>query len=178
MWALLTVYQAIRHVMVTAVETRPGTDPDRAGFTTALEAARDTVTSATGILPNREDSTADLVGHRRGRARRPTTTPPAALQRAHRQVRHLPIPHLEPPHRHPAPDLHHHHRDRYHRDPTGPAHTTASTSPNPTATTHPDHARQTTPTRSYDTQARPDQTAGHDPPTQPLADHRGHPAPD
>jgi hypothetical protein len=63
MWALLVVYQAIRHAMVTAVETRPGTDPDRAGFTTALEAARDTVTTATGILPNPRGGRTDLVGH-------------------------------------------------------------------------------------------------------------------
>ena len=36
MWALLTVYQALRRAMVAAVESRPGTDPDRASFTTAL----------------------------------------------------------------------------------------------------------------------------------------------
>ncbi|AUA17234.1 hypothetical protein CFP59_09428 [Streptomyces malaysiensis subsp. malaysiensis] len=43
MWGLLTLYQALRSVMVTAVETRPGTDPDRAAFIIALEAARDTI---------------------------------------------------------------------------------------------------------------------------------------
>lgn len=63
MWALLVVYQAIRHAMVTAVETQPGADPDRAGFTTALEAARDTVTTATGILPNPHGANTDLIGH-------------------------------------------------------------------------------------------------------------------
>jgi hypothetical protein len=63
MWALLVVYQAIRHAMVTAVETRPGTDPDRAGFTTALEAARDTVTTATGILPSHDAGSTGLVAH-------------------------------------------------------------------------------------------------------------------
>jgi hypothetical protein len=63
MWALLVVYQAIRHAMVTAVETQPGADPDRAGFTTALEAARDTVTTATGILPNPHGGNIDLIGH-------------------------------------------------------------------------------------------------------------------
>jgi Insertion element 4 transposase N-terminal/Transposase DDE domain len=62
MWALLLLYQAIRHVMVTAVETQPGTDPDRAGFTTAVEAARDTVITATGILPGRRYGKVDLVG--------------------------------------------------------------------------------------------------------------------
>jgi hypothetical protein len=40
-WALLTVYQLLRTAMVDAVETHPGTDPDRASFTTALQAARD-----------------------------------------------------------------------------------------------------------------------------------------
>jgi hypothetical protein len=37
--------------MVDAVETRPGTNPDRASFTTALEAARDQLTAAAGICP-------------------------------------------------------------------------------------------------------------------------------
>jgi hypothetical protein len=45
--------------MVTAVETCPGTDPDRASFTTALEAARDQLTAARGICP---DGPADLPG--------------------------------------------------------------------------------------------------------------------
>ena len=39
-WALLTLYQLLRMAMVTAVETCPGTDPDRASFTTAKEAAK------------------------------------------------------------------------------------------------------------------------------------------
>jgi len=38
-WALLTLYQLLRMAMVAAVETCPGTDPDRASFTTAIEAA-------------------------------------------------------------------------------------------------------------------------------------------
>ena len=37
--------------MVTAVETRPGADPDRASFTTAMEAAREELTAARGICP-------------------------------------------------------------------------------------------------------------------------------
>src|ERR1019366_9435825 len=32
-WALLALYQALRRAMVTAAETVPGTDPDRASFT-------------------------------------------------------------------------------------------------------------------------------------------------
>ena len=58
-WALLTLYQLLRMAMVTAVETRPGTDPDRASFTTAMEAARDQLTAARGICP---DGPADLPG--------------------------------------------------------------------------------------------------------------------
>ncbi|MFF8910692.1 transposase [Streptomyces olivaceoviridis] len=62
-WGLLTLYQALRSVMVTAVETEPGCDPDRAGFTIALEAARDTVVSPTGTLPtNGPNSYCGLVG--------------------------------------------------------------------------------------------------------------------
>jgi Insertion element 4 transposase N-terminal/Transposase DDE domain len=49
LWALLTLYQLLRMAMVTAVETRPGTNPDRASFTTALEAARDQLTAAAGV---------------------------------------------------------------------------------------------------------------------------------
>jgi hypothetical protein len=49
-WALLGVYQALRRVMVTAAETVPGTDPDRASFTIALETARQTLTRAAGVI--------------------------------------------------------------------------------------------------------------------------------
>ena len=49
-WALLALYQALRRAMVTAVETIPGTDPDRASFTTALQTAIDTVTAADGVI--------------------------------------------------------------------------------------------------------------------------------
>ena len=46
LWALLTLYQLLRMAMVTAVESSPGTNPDRASFTTALEAAKDQLTAA------------------------------------------------------------------------------------------------------------------------------------
>ena len=59
LWALLTLYQLLRMAMVTAVETQPGTNPDRASFTTALEAARDQVTAAAGACPT---GPADLPG--------------------------------------------------------------------------------------------------------------------
>ena len=79
LWALLTLYQLLRMAMVSAVETRPGTNPDRASFTTALEAARDQLVAAAGICP---EGPADLAGVI-GRAvlatllpaRRPVTAP-------------------------------------------------------------------------------------------------------
>jgi Insertion element 4 transposase N-terminal/Transposase DDE domain len=49
-WALLALYQALRRAMVTAAETIPGTDPDRASFTIALETARETLTQASGVI--------------------------------------------------------------------------------------------------------------------------------
>ncbi len=55
----LSFCQLLRMAMVTAVETQPGTDPDRASFTTALEAARDQLTAAAGICPA---GPADLTG--------------------------------------------------------------------------------------------------------------------
>jgi Insertion element 4 transposase N-terminal/Transposase DDE domain len=62
-WALLALYQALRRAMVTAAETIPGTDPDRASFTIALQSARETLTAAEGVVT----AGADLVG-RIGRA--------------------------------------------------------------------------------------------------------------
>ena len=49
-WAQLAVYQALRRAMAEAVESVPGIDPDRAAFTVALEAARDQVVTADGVL--------------------------------------------------------------------------------------------------------------------------------
>ncbi|HEX2300033.1 MAG TPA: IS4 family transposase, partial [Pseudonocardiaceae bacterium] len=51
-WAMLTLYQLLRTAMVEAVESRPGLDPDRASFTTALQTARDQLTAAAGINPD------------------------------------------------------------------------------------------------------------------------------
>ena len=56
-WAMLTVYQLLRMAMVEAVETRPGLDPDRASFTTALQTARDQLTHAAGIDGDNDAST-------------------------------------------------------------------------------------------------------------------------
>lgn len=51
MWSLLTLYQALRTVMVDAAESLPGTDPDRCCFSITLHTARDQVIQATGIIP-------------------------------------------------------------------------------------------------------------------------------
>lgn len=58
-WALLIAYQALRTAMADATDSVPGTDPDRAGFTIALAAARDQVILATGVIA---DTVIDLVG--------------------------------------------------------------------------------------------------------------------
>jgi Insertion element 4 transposase N-terminal/Transposase DDE domain len=80
-WALLTVYQALRHVMVSAVESRPGTDPDRASFTTALETAKDQLINAANVT----DDT-DLVG-RIGRAVLSDLLPPRRPRTSVRKVK-------------------------------------------------------------------------------------------
>ena len=61
-WALLTVYQLLRMAMVTAVETQPDTNPDRASFTTALQAARDQLIAADGIVLPDQPGQPDLLG--------------------------------------------------------------------------------------------------------------------
>lgn len=58
-YALLTVYQAIRTAITDATDSLPGTSPDRASFTTALNTARDQITHAAGVIA---DTVIDLVG--------------------------------------------------------------------------------------------------------------------
>jgi Insertion element 4 transposase N-terminal/Transposase DDE domain len=58
-YALLNVYQLLRTAMVDATDSRPGLDPDRASFTTALNTARDQIVHAAGIIA---DTVIDLVG--------------------------------------------------------------------------------------------------------------------
>ena len=50
LWALLALYQILRRAMVTAIETVPGADPDRASFTTALQTATQTLIQADGVI--------------------------------------------------------------------------------------------------------------------------------
>lgn len=58
-YALLVTYQAIRIAITDATITAPGTDPDRASFTVALQAARDQVIQAAGVIAA---ETIDLAG--------------------------------------------------------------------------------------------------------------------
>jgi Insertion element 4 transposase N-terminal/Transposase DDE domain len=58
-YALLITYQLIRTAMADATTTRPGLDPDRASFTTALHAARDLVIQAANVIA---ETTIDLAG--------------------------------------------------------------------------------------------------------------------
>jgi hypothetical protein len=81
MWALLVVYQALRRAMVTAVESRPGIDPDRASFTTALQTAKDLLVSAVNIT---DDS--DPLG-RIGRAVLTDLHPPRRPRTSARKVK-------------------------------------------------------------------------------------------
>jgi len=62
LWALLTVYQLIRMAMTAAAESVPGTDPDRASFTAALETARDQVTAARGITDSGDPAGIGRIG--------------------------------------------------------------------------------------------------------------------
>ncbi|MGW3352508.1 IS4 family transposase [Nonomuraea rubra] len=62
-WALLTVYQVLRTAMTDATDSVPGTDPDRAGFTTALTAARDQLILASGVATGTDIDLIDTIGH-------------------------------------------------------------------------------------------------------------------
>ena len=57
--ALLVTYQILRTAMTEATNSEPGVDPDRASFTIALNAARDQVIHAAGIIAG---TVIDLVG--------------------------------------------------------------------------------------------------------------------
>ncbi len=63
-WALLVTYQALRTAIADAAGAVPGTDPDRASFSVALDTARDQVIQAAGIFAG---TRVDLIG-RIGRA--------------------------------------------------------------------------------------------------------------
>jgi hypothetical protein len=57
--ALLIVYQVLRTAMAAATDSQPGTDPDRASFTTALNTARNQIILAAQVIA---DTIIDLIG--------------------------------------------------------------------------------------------------------------------
>jgi Transposase DDE domain len=58
-YALLTTYQILRIAITDAIDTSGGIDPDRGSFTIALQAARDQLTQAAGVIA---DTIIDLIG--------------------------------------------------------------------------------------------------------------------
>jgi hypothetical protein len=60
MWALLTLYQALRIAITDAVTTIPGLDPDRASYQIAVETAQTLVTSARNIITRTPDLAGDI----------------------------------------------------------------------------------------------------------------------
>jgi hypothetical protein len=61
-YALLATYQILRIAITDAVETVPGTDPDRASFSAALQAARDQVIQAAGVIAGESIDLAGTIG--------------------------------------------------------------------------------------------------------------------
>jgi hypothetical protein len=61
-YALLVTYQALRTAIADAAGTVPGTDPDRASFTVALNASRDQVILAAGVLAGPATDLAGKIG--------------------------------------------------------------------------------------------------------------------
>ena len=59
-WALLAVYQALRTAVTDAVQSVPGTDPDRASYQIAVETAQNLVTTAAGITGPGSDLAGDI----------------------------------------------------------------------------------------------------------------------
>ena len=61
-YALLVAYQAIRITIADATIGRPDVDPDRGSFTIALNAARDQLVKAAGVIAETTDTTVDIAG--------------------------------------------------------------------------------------------------------------------
>ena len=85
--ALLVTYQALRAAIADAASTVPGADPDRASFTIALNAARDQVTLAAGVIVDARVDLAGWIGHLVLASLMPAQAAPDQPPR--RQARHL-----------------------------------------------------------------------------------------
>lgn len=62
LYTLLIAYQAVRLAISDATLTRPDVDPDRGSFTIALNAARDQLTAAAGVITEAASAAVDLLG--------------------------------------------------------------------------------------------------------------------
>ncbi|TWH69552.1 IS4 family transposase [Micromonospora olivasterospora] len=62
-YALLTAYQALIRAAADATCTQPGLDMDRISFTILIDAAADTITTASGILPGSSTDLLGTIGH-------------------------------------------------------------------------------------------------------------------
>ena len=60
MWALLALYQTLRIAITDAVQTVPGTDPDRASYQIAVETAATLVTQARNVVTGAVDLAGDI----------------------------------------------------------------------------------------------------------------------
>jgi hypothetical protein len=63
-YALLTTYQALRIAIADATIGRPDLDPDRGSFTIALNAARDQLVQAAGVIAETTIDLVGVIGHR------------------------------------------------------------------------------------------------------------------
>jgi hypothetical protein len=59
-WALLAVYQALRTAVTDAVQTVPGTDPDRASWQVAVETAQNLTVTAANVTDPGNDLTGEI----------------------------------------------------------------------------------------------------------------------
>jgi hypothetical protein len=59
-WALLALYQALRTAVTDAVQSAPGTDPDRASWQITVETAQNLLTTAQNITDPGGDLTGDI----------------------------------------------------------------------------------------------------------------------
>jgi len=64
LYALLTCYQVLRIAITDAIDAAGGTDPDRGSFTVALNAARDLLTQAAGVIAGTIIDLTDAIGRR------------------------------------------------------------------------------------------------------------------
>jgi hypothetical protein len=92
-WALLALYQALRIAITDAVQSVPGTDPDRASYQAAADAAQDLVITARNITDPDGDLTGDIgrtVLARLSPPRRPRVCPRRVKSPLSRWAKHPP----------------------------------------------------------------------------------------